>query len=49
VIGSGVNHLFNMGGGSGLRISEPVYRQLANDARGVWRRNKPPATYSLTT
>jgi adenylate cyclase len=47
VIGSGVNHLFLMGGGSGLRISEPIYRQLANDDRGAWRRHKPPATYSL--
>ena len=45
VLGSGVNHLFLMGGGAGLRISEPVYRQLPNERRGAWQRHKPPATY----
>ena len=49
VIGAGVNHLFLMGGGAGVRISEPIYRQLASDARGAWRKHKPPATYTLTS
>ena len=48
VVGSGVNHLFLMGGGAGIRISEPVYRQLPNDRRSEWRRNRPPATYTLS-
>lgn len=47
VIGSGVNHLFLMGGAPGIRISEPVFRQLPNEARGRWRRHEPPATYEL--
>jgi adenylate cyclase len=48
VLGSGVNHLFLMGGGAGIRISEPVYRQLPNDRRGDWKKNRPPATYALS-
>jgi len=48
VLGSGVNHLFLMGGGAGIRISEPVYRQLPNDRRGDWQKNRPPATYTLS-
>ena len=47
VFGSGVNHLFRMGGGPGIRISEPVYRQLPNEARTPWNKVKPPATYTL--
>jgi adenylate cyclase len=45
VLGSGVNQLFLMGGGAGLRITEPVYRQLPNERRAAWQRHKPPATY----
>jgi adenylate cyclase len=45
VFGAGVNHLFRMGGGSGLRISEPAYRQLPNDRRSAWRKDDPPAIY----
>ena len=48
VIGSGVNHLFRMGAGPGVRISEPIYRQLPDERRGPWRRDRPPATYSLS-
>ena len=48
VLGSGVNHLFLMGGGAGIRISEPVYRQLPNERRGAWKKNRPPATYTLS-
>lgn len=47
VIGSGVNHLFLMGGAPGVRISEPVFRKLPNAARGRWRKHHPPATYEL--
>lgn len=45
VVGAGVNYLFRMGGGGGVRISEPVYRKLANDRRRAWQKMKPPATY----
>jgi adenylate cyclase len=48
VLGSGVNYLFRMGGGPGVRISEPVYRRLPNERRGGWDKHKPPATYVLT-
>ncbi len=47
VFGEGVNHLFRMGGGAGIRISEPVYRSLPNERRGPWKKNRPPATYLL--
>jgi class 3 adenylate cyclase len=47
VLGSGVNHLFLMGGGQGIRISEPVYRQLPNERRDAWAKQRPPATYTL--
>jgi class 3 adenylate cyclase len=47
VFGSGVNHLFLMGGGPGVRISEPVYRQLPNEVRDAWNKQRPPATYTL--
>ncbi len=47
VVGAGVNHVFRMGGGSGVRISEPVYRKLPNERRAVWNKQQPPATYRL--
>jgi adenylate cyclase len=47
VFGSGVNHLFLMGGGPGIRISEPVFRQLPNEAREAWNKHRPPATYTF--
>lgn len=49
VIGEGVNHTFLLGGrlGPGVHISEPVYRQLPNERRGPWRKQRPPATYTL--
>jgi hypothetical protein len=47
VIGSGVNHLFLMGGAPGVRISEPVYRKLPNSVRGRWAKRQSPATYEL--
>lgn len=49
VLGSGVNHLFMMGSAAGLRISEPVYRQLPNEKRAPWKKSQPPATYSFVT
>jgi len=48
VLGSGVNHLFSMGAGAGVRISERVYRRLQSDHRRPWEKNRPPATYSLS-
>lgn len=45
VVGAGVNHLFRMGGGAGLRLSEPVYRKLPNERRARWRKEEPLATY----
>lgn len=47
VFGVGVNHLFRMGGGPGLRVSEPAYRLLPNAERSSWRKEEPPATYHL--
>jgi class 3 adenylate cyclase len=47
VVGAAVNHLFRMGGGPGVRISEPVYQRLPGERRAPWRRQEPPATYTL--
>jgi class 3 adenylate cyclase len=46
VVGMGVVHAFRMGGGPGVRISEPVYRRLPSDRRSAWRKHQPPATYT---
>ena len=48
IIGEGVNHTFLMGGrlGPGVHVSEPVYRQLPNELRGPWKKQRPAATYS---
>jgi class 3 adenylate cyclase len=48
IVGAGVVHVFRMGAGPGIRISEPVYRKLPNDQRGPWKKHQPPATYTLT-
>ncbi|MBN1611260.1 MAG: hypothetical protein JW940_31800 [Polyangiaceae bacterium] len=48
VVGSAVNHLFLMGGGAGIRISEPVYRRLPNDRRAAWSKRRPPAAHTLS-
>lgn len=48
VMGVGVMHTFRMAAGPGIRISEPVYRQLPSDGRSPWKKNKPPAIYTLT-
>jgi class 3 adenylate cyclase len=48
IIGRGVNQTFLLGRGPGIRISEPVYRQLPNEARAPWNKHKPPAIYHLT-
>ena len=47
IIGAGVIHVFRMGAGPGIRISEPVYRKLPNDSAVRWKKNQPPATYTL--
>ncbi len=49
VIGREMNHTALMGRGPGLRISEPVYRQLASDRRTPWHKRRPPATYLYST
>jgi class 3 adenylate cyclase len=46
VVGAGVIHTFRMGGGEGIRISEPVYRKLPSDRRSGWTKRQPPATYT---
>jgi class 3 adenylate cyclase len=48
VVGQGVIHTFRMGGGPGIRISEPVYRKLPSNQRGPWDKHQPPAVYTLT-
>src|SRR5262249_4681464 len=48
IIGRGVNQTFLLGRGPGIRISEPVYRKLPNEARSAWNKHKPPAIYHLT-
>jgi class 3 adenylate cyclase len=47
VTGTGVFHLFRMGAGPGIRISEPVYRQLGSNERSPWKKQRPPATYTF--
>jgi class 3 adenylate cyclase len=47
VVGAGVNHTFLMGSGPGIRISEPVYRQLPSDRRAPWHERKAPAVYTM--
>lgn len=47
VIGRAVNHTFILGRGSGIRISEPVFRQLPSGERSPWGKHKPPAVYVL--
>jgi adenylate cyclase len=47
IVGRGVNQTFMLGGGPGIRASEPVYRSLASDQRTPWRKHKPPAIYVL--
>lgn len=47
LVGTGVIHTFRMGSGAGIRISEPVYRQLPSDERTPWQKHQPPATYTL--
>ena len=46
LVGMGVVHTYRMGGGPGVRISEPVYRKLPSERRSTWRKRQPPATYS---
>jgi class 3 adenylate cyclase len=48
VLGRGVNQTFLLGRGSGLRISEAVYRALPSSARAPWNKHKPPAVYHFS-
>ena len=45
ITGGTVYTTFRMGGGPGLRISEPVYRKLPSGARSPWKKQKSPVTY----
>jgi class 3 adenylate cyclase len=45
IIGRAVNQTFLLGRGSGIRLSEPVYRALPSGARSPWKKHKPPAVY----
>lgn len=47
LVGIGVVHTYRMGGGPGVRISEPVYRKLPSADRTPWRKHQPPAVYRL--
>ncbi len=47
ITGSAVYTTFRMGGGPGLRISEPVYRKLPSGARSPWKKQKAHVTYVL--
>ena len=47
IIGRGVNQTFLLGRGTGIRISEPVYRALPSSMRSPWIRHKPPAIYCV--
>ena len=45
LVGIGVVHTYRMGGGPGVRISEPVYRKLPSADRTPWQKHQPPAVY----
>ena len=47
VIGRAVNQTFLLGSAGGIRLSEPMYRQLPSDERTPWEKHKPPAVYVL--
>jgi class 3 adenylate cyclase len=47
VVGRAVNQTFLLGNGGGIRLSEPMYRQLPSGERGPWEKHKPPAVYVL--
>jgi class 3 adenylate cyclase len=47
VIGRAVNQTFLLGAMGGIRLSEPLYRQLPSGERGPWEKHKAPAVYVL--
>jgi class 3 adenylate cyclase len=49
VLGNGVNELFLMGGGPGIRISSAVYQHLPDDRRAAWTPAGAPAIYTLVS
>jgi class 3 adenylate cyclase len=48
LVGRAVNQTFLLGRGGGIRLSEPMYRQLPSEERSPWEKHKPPAVYVLT-
>jgi len=47
ILGRAVNQTFLLGRGTGIRLSERVYRKLPSDERSPWDKRKPPALYVL--
>ena len=47
IVGRAVNQTFLLGSGGGIRLSEPMYRQLPSAERGPWEKHKAPAVYVL--
>lgn len=45
VVGKGVNTTFLLGRGAGIRLSEPMYRQLPSHRRSPWKKRQFPTTY----
>ncbi|NUQ34438.1 MAG: adenylate/guanylate cyclase domain-containing protein [Planctomycetaceae bacterium] len=49
ICGPGVNFTATMGNGPGIRLSEPVYRKLASNKRGVWHKQQQPTVYKYAS
>jgi len=47
VLGCGVNQLFLLGSGPGVRISEAIHAELPDERRSAWRKHDTLATYTL--
>lgn len=47
IMGRAVNQTFLLGRGTGIRLSERVYRKLPSSERSSWDKRKPPAVYVL--
>ena len=47
VIGRAVNQTFLLGRGTGIRLSERVYRKLPSSERSSWDKRKLPSVYVL--
>ena len=44
-----ISNAFLLGRGSGIRLSEPVYRILSSDERAPWDKEKLPVVYPLNS